>query len=336
MGKALSKESRKLMKDIGIGIITTVIGATLIYFLGFHNKKPPLSKLEREDIAVDTWKTYTTVENIYIDASASLMQEAVQELDFADVSTEAAAASQKFQTSLNDIIGIEGIDKSFLSFIKSRLATDKIQNDETTAFYKKLTEEKGNWTQAPLTDTLKARFTRFAQATTARFIQSAPEIENLSKKFAKMYSLPFNINDFLVIQAAKYRKAIFNPDFEKKNGTNLPPDETSAVDKNGGEAIDMGQPAKLSKQYLVSNWQSGNASISLRADGKMSWSIPADSTEAKGNWTLKDEQLVMNITRHPVSGKPAKWVFKVSGVMTRSFTITMDTIPYKTYTLIRK
>lgn len=333
----MSPETKNTVKNIFLGILTSVLGATAIYFLGFNNKKPRFTVLERGEITADAWKTYVTVENIYIQSTVSMIRDALQFQEFDDIAKESAAESKKIQNSLEDVIAIDGVDKDLVTFLNKRLKTETAQSEETKKFYQELVLRKEEWTKFPLNDTLNERFTRYLEQTKTRFTSIVPDIEALSKKLSETYEQPFSINDMLVIQATKYKKDIFNITIaEEKKDTNLPPDQSVSGGKNAGDITNSSDASKITKQYLTGKWDAGESvTITLKADGKLSWSIPSDTKEVKGTWLLKDNQLVMNIDRLPVTGKNAKWVFNISNVKKNSFTIILDAASVKIYNLVR-
>jgi hypothetical protein len=338
MTKPVLADSKHVLKNMLIAVITSVIGATAIYFLGFNNQKPSLSEAQKEEATLDTWSTYVTIENIYTQSAASLLQDAAQFGNYANVSQESSRDSKKFQTGLQDLIATDGVDKSLVSFLKKRLENDKKRLAETEKFYKGLEDviilaKKQNWITGKSGDTLSARITRFAEETKAVFTEPVPGIEELSKKLSEKYDQPFSVNELLIFQAVKYNKDIFTLTTEKK-GPELSPNQPGNKGVNAGTA---GEPVKATKQYLTGKWNTGNgATISLKADGKLTWLIPASNTEVNGNWQFKNDQLVMNIKKHPVTGKDATWIFNLSDVMTTAFTIILSTPPSKTYTLVRQ
>jgi hypothetical protein len=337
MLKSVTPETKNTVKNIFLGILTSVLGATAIYFLGFNNKKPRFTVLERGEITADAWKTYVTVENIYIQSRVSMIRDALQFKEFGDIAKESAAESKKIQNSLEDVIATDGVDKDLVTFLDKRLKTEYTQSEETEKFYKELALRKEEWTKFPFTDSLKARLTWFLEQTKTRFTKAAPNIEALSKKLFEAYEQPFNINELLVIQATKYKKDIFNLTIaEEKKDTDLPPDQSVSGGKDAGDITNSSDASKITKQYLTGKWDAGGGiTITLKANGKLSWSIPSDNKEAKGSWLLKNNQLVMNIDRHPVTGKNANWIFNISNAKKNSFTIILDAASAKIYNLVR-
>lgn len=339
MSKSLSADTKNVFKNMLIGIATTVAGATIIYFLGFNNKKPSFNKLEREEITTDAWKTYVTVENIYTKNTASLLRDVVKLGGFSPALQQTTKESEKFQTSLNDLIATDGVDGDMVSLLKKRLDNEKKGWPETEKFYKGLDElgvtgKKENWTRQQTLDTMAIRVDGFVEHLKGVLNRSVTDIEELAKLLTERYDLPFDINDFLIVQAIRYKKDIFSL-YEREPKTNeAPPEQPAEGGKDAGNT--GGEPVKATKQYLTGKWDAAGAIVSLGADGKASWSIPVSNTEAKGTWQFKNNQLIINIKRHPVSGKDVEWVFDLSNVMTNSCVIMKTTTPFTMYNLVRR
>jgi cell division FtsZ-interacting protein ZapD len=140
MSKSVKPEGNSVLKNMAIGVTTSVLGATIIYFLGFNNKKPSFTKLEREEITTQTWKTYVTVENIYTKNTVSLLHDVLKFGGSAEVLKETNKESEKFQNSVKDMIAADGVDKDMVSFLKQRLEDEIKEGPETEKFYKGLDE----------------------------------------------------------------------------------------------------------------------------------------------------------------------------------------------------
>jgi hypothetical protein len=330
MLKSLWPEGKNILKSIVLAVLTSLIGATLIYFLGFNKKKPVYTLLERGEITADAWKTYTSVENIYVQSTISLIRDALQFGQLNIITTESAVEAEKFRNSLDGLVATDGVDEDLKDFLSRRIKTEKEQEEQTEKFYKSFGPEKSEWASYSTADTLRGRFTGFLEKTKSRFFSFAPEIEKLSQSLSETYDQPFAINDMLLMQAAKYKKGIFNLN-EK---TDLPPDQSASRGQNAGSAGSSGALA-ATKEYLAGSWDAGSGSrIQLNSNGKLSWLI-AGNKEARGTWSLKNNQLIMDIDHHPVSGRSAKWVFNITNIKTDSFTIILDATQAKTYHLVR-
>jgi hypothetical protein len=245
MAKTVSADSKNVIKNMIIGITTSVLGAAAIYFLGFNNNKTPLTKLEKEEATTEAWKTYVTVENIYAKNNASLLQDANQYRQFADVLQESLTESSKFQNSLQGLIEKEGADKDLVSLFTKRLKADKELTPQIEPLYKGLNElsaisEKERWPKERVSDSVSTRIARFIEMIKVRLAVHAGEIETVSKKLSEKYEYNFKLNDLLIIQAVKYKKDIFNL---TNTDNQEPPLNKGEQGKKGQDASNMGQPA---------------------------------------------------------------------------------------------
>jgi hypothetical protein len=338
MTKSVVSESKNVAKNIIIAVITSVIGATAIYLLGFNNKEPRLSDTEREEVTADAWKTYATIENIYLKNTESLLQDALHVGGYTDLLYETTKESEKLQNTLEDLIDRNGMNKDLVALFKKRLKEEKKEWPETEKFYKGLTglaglASKNHWTDQQSKDALKAQVILFAQYLEERYTRLAADIEDLSTKLSEKYGQPFNKDDFRVMHSLKNKTDIFSLDnSEKKDSVRAPGDERV---NTGTDASNTGEPVTASKEYLFGKWDANSATITLQANGKFSWLIPSDNAEAKGTWQLKNNQVIMNIKKHPVTGKEATWTFDLSNVLTNSCTLVRTVTPFATYNLVR-
>lgn len=339
MTTSATPENSGVLKNILIGLTTTVIGATIIYFLGFNNKKDSFSKEEQADITGEAWKTYITVENIYTKSSASLLRDLIKLGETAEALQQTRKESEKLQSSLNDLIATSGLDKEMISLLKRRLENEQKEWPATEKFFKGLDElaikgNKENRTRQETQDSLARRVTNFTEQLKKMLDRPVNDIEELSKKLSAKYDQPFSAEGFLIVQAVKYKKDIFNLVETDQQIQKAPPVQPVKEGKDKGNI--MGEPANATKQYLTGKWSTDGAIITLSANGQSTWFIPSTNTEAKGNWQLKNNQLVLNIKRHPVTGKYAVWIFDISNVMTNACIITKTTTPFNTYNLVRQ
>lgn len=308
-----------------ISVATTVIGATIIYFLGF-NKKPGISKLEREEATVNAWKTYVTVENIYTKASASLLRD-IPKTGLEDFLSQSLKESEKFQASLDGLITDDAIDKDLISLLKRRQENEKTQFAKAEKLFNRFiemskSEKIGAMTEQQIKDTVMVEMTRSYEQSKGLIDRSVSEIEDLSNTLSDRYDQLFSMNDFLVIQVFKYKKDIFRL-IDGDTTTVAPPVGPPSTKATEGNGNNSGQPAiEVTKEYLTGKWNSKGVIMTLKGDGNCSWLNPATRTETKGKWQLKTEQLVMNLVENK-TGKKMEWIFDLSGVSGNTFNLKL-------------
>jgi hypothetical protein len=338
--KILSPENKSVIKNILIAVVTSVLGATAVYLLGFNNKKT-YSKEEQEEITRDGWRTYVSVDNIYINSYASLMRDMVNFNGFGDYLAEIKRESEKYQSSLNTLIGTDGLDKNIASLVKRRLEAenkDWPQTEKLCKEFEKLevTSKNENWTNEKLTEVSKGLAFDFIETKKSSLIRSATDIEEISKKLYAKYEQTFTPEDFLIVQAAKYKKDIFKLFNETgtKGSNSVTPDQPANAGKDAGR--EPGDPVKADKNYFIGKWEGEGTAVTFTADGKVTWSIPANNIEIKGDWEFDNGAVMINIRKHPATGKEATWIFYLTNVRTNSITMNHSEVPYKVYNLIRK
>ncbi|HLG38784.1 MAG TPA: hypothetical protein VI461_03910 [Chitinophagaceae bacterium] len=320
MAKTESSEGSHVIRNMVISVSTTVLGAAIIYLLGFNDKKTRFTKLEIKEITVNAWKTYVTIENIYTKNGASLLRDRVNlKIELEDFLAESAKESETLKSSLNELIKTEGIDKDLVSTFKRRLTNEdlmlerwsrvinRIKKFETSDWYAKMSEQQK-------TDTVMAEDKKYAEQIKGLLDRSLTDIEDLSKTLSDHYEQPFSMDDFLIIQVYKYKKDIFK-----------------LIASDGGS--DAG-PA-VTKEYLTGKWNSNGSVVDLNADGKCSWVNPTSKSDLNGTWELKNDRLNMNLTNQQTKETIA-WVLDLSDITQNSFIFKLAGDPANPfYTMVR-
>lgn len=333
MAKPIVSESKNILKNMLITVATTVLGATAVYFLGFSNKKSGFTKLEREEITIDSWKTYVTVENLYTKNSISLLRDVGQYGSFSASYEEMEKESQKFSNSVKNLLAVEGLDNDFISLLERRLDNEQKQLPIGKKIYHEIDSviQYGvdhDWPAQKTNDTATKRLADHGKRTEGMLQRSLADIEDLSKTLSERYDTPFNMNDFILIQVYKNGKdPLTFLEMPKSATDDTDPDHGGVKASNGNES------ALFSKQYFTGKWNSNGAVIELSADQKMSWKANAtDSTY--GTWKLVGDQLVMKAI-NPKSKKEVEWIFNVANLVQDSFSMMLSKAPFNAYTLTR-
>ncbi|MBP7557312.1 MAG: hypothetical protein KA821_13640 [Chitinophagaceae bacterium] len=334
MAKIMGSESKNILKNMVISVTTTVVGALAIYFLGFSNKSSGPSKLEMEELTIDAWKTLVTVENIYAKNGVSLLRDAKNFGSYKAVGDESQKESAKFVNSLQKLLETEGIDKDMRAMLERRIENEKVQIKATTKFFNDLDDyiNRGvdnDWTEQQVTDSVLAFMVRFGKESQGIVDRSVNDIEGLAKVLSERYDHDFNVEDFLSVQIAR-KKLDPIAMLDDSKGTKPPDDPNS---KLGGAG--SGPLGSTWGNYLNGKWDASGATIQFTKDGKTSWFVPAQNTEAKGSWKIINEKLVMNMT-NPQNGKNAIWEFNLSNAEEKSFSMVLTKEPYNYYKLVRK
>lgn len=333
MAKIIGSEGKTILKNMVITVTTTVAGAFAVYFLGFSNKSSGPSKLEMEERTVDAWKTLVTVENIYTKNGISLLRDAKHFGSYGVVAEESAKESAKFVNSVQKMLDTEGIDKDMRAMLERRIDNEKIQLQASTRFFNELDGliQRGvdsSWNEQQLTDTVTTYFARFSKESQGMIDRSVNDMEGLAKILSERYDHDFNVEDFLFIQITRNKVDPISVLDDTKG--NKPPDDNNKLGGAGN-----GPMGDTWANYLSGKWDANGATIQFSADGKLSWFVPAQNTEAKGTWKIINQRLVMNVT-NPQNGKSANWEFNLSNMEQKTFSMVLTKEPYNYYKLVRK
>lgn len=337
MSKNLTAEGKNILKNMLITVTTTVVGATAVYLLGFNNKKSGPSRLEQEEITIDAWKTYVTLENIYTKNSVSIMRDLVSFGSFKTVYDESIKESDKFVTSVQRLSETEGIDKELKSMFERRIENENKSKPVVSKYFSDMDQliDKGvdnGWTEQQTQDSINVRTARFTQETNGVMNRSITDIEGMAKILSERYDHDFDINDFLSIQIHRQGKDPFSILEDEKKAAE--PGKISQVSSAaGGTLKDSGMlPDKV---YLAGEWDANGAIITFHENGDMSWFVPADKSEVKGSWVLTGTKLSMDVTNQKTK-KKAKWEFNLANVQKDVFNMVLVKEPFNMYRLARK
>jgi len=332
----VASEGKNIAKNMIITVLTTVLGATAVYFLGFSNKKSSLSKLEKEEVTVQAWKTYVTLENIYTKNSTSLFRDAVQYGGFKEVIVENRKESEKFMQSVNELMLTDGLDKDMVTMLKRRLENETKQIPIGEKLYVQIDElidvaVDKKWNNSQLNDSVVAMSNRYTEKNKGMVERSLNDIEELSKTLTERYDQPFDMNEFLIIQVYRNKRDMMSILDDEKTEDGGKKVTTGGVKAEGTE----GNDASIDKEYFEGKWDAQGATITFSADGNLSWSVKSPPSEATGTWEVVDQKLVMNITKHPQTGKKGKWMFTIGQKKAASFQMILTVEPFNYYVLTR-
>jgi hypothetical protein len=308
------------VKNIIIGVTTTVLVSTVVYFLGF-NKKSSTTRLETQKATTQAWKTYVTIENIGAKNSLLLIRDQSQFNTYKEFYQETLKESDKFINALKSLITNESIDKDMIAMLKRRAENEETSKPKSERYYNELDKLltiaiDQDWNDKRFQDSLIARQSEFANQNKRFFDRTINEIEALAKNLGDRYDEPFNIEDFIVIQIYKFKKDPFAAINEVK--------------------MDTLAPAQLTKEYFTGKWDASGATVALNADDTWTWVVPQDTTKTGGTWELKEGLLQLSVPKHPRTGEKGSWLFNLSDITENSFSMKLSKEPYNYYFMIRK
>lgn len=336
MARIIGKESKNVIKNILISVITTVTGAFAVYFLGFNNKGSGPSKLETEERTIETWKTLVTIENIYTKNTTILLRDALRLGNFIEAGEESERESKKMVTSLRGLADKPGIDVDLKTLLERRIMDEEAQRPLMKGFYLHLenlvdraVEEK--WVDAQMMDSLLTYMNNFNEQNKGLSDRVVADAETLASLLAERYDYPFNVEDFLIVQIVRNKLDVTGLLEDEKNKPVVKEGKIPGKTGSLGALKNVEKPA----DYFAGEWNANGAKITFERNGKLSWIVPNEDAHAIGSWKFDDDKLTMNVTNSQ-TGKKAVWVFNLSGVDEKSFSMVLNKEPYNYYRLVRK
>ncbi len=350
-----------VLNKIIIPVITTVLGATAIYFLGF-NRKGSSSNSETQKAAIikestiSSWKSFVTSQNIAYRNMSSITTEYSQKIDEASVEVmqqksfkpivylipefknELVRESKKTIKDLDELLRTIDVDKDFINMLnrtrenmidqEKKVATlfDELESiAQTNASFE---EKQQKWVDAS---------NRFSGLVAGVEKRAATEAEDIAKILSERYNHKFDMNDLQVY--TDYIK-------ERAEGRNDPPKFTvnerpAPADPRGGteykpeekETKDDEPTFAITKKWITGKWKmtKGNTGhIDLAADGAMYWEFKQQGVYTSGDWKWNNGIVTMNAT-NPETGKKILMVGDVSDATETSFTLTLRSVPKEIY-----
>jgi hypothetical protein len=357
-----------MARNIAVSVISTVLGATLIYYLGFKNDGGGDNTLLTKEATTKAWRSYVTIENIYYKHSVSILNDLQQSKKFGDFKENIIRESDKFQRDLPEVIKAKNIDNTFVSMIQRRLENEKSTEvrikdylDNIQAILDK------NLPANERQEKLEAEDKNWMAYSKGNRDRAVTDIEDLAKTLSDRYQTPFAMTDLLVYNEIKKEESgntnptDNNANKPTKNGPADPNANTN--DDNGKNAANTDDnnrnnpndtknnpgDAKVSvsrnddqnnkniivdEKLLEGQWDTKDAGIDLYKNGVMYWSTD-NGDRASGTWKFSNNQLYMYPKASNKVAANTTWIFNLSNVTPNSFTMTLAYKPFNTYYLIR-
>ncbi|MBK5272891.1 MAG: hypothetical protein JJE22_17970 [Bacteroidia bacterium] len=367
-GSASPAPSTNILRNIIVGVTTTVLGSSAIYFLGFNHKGGGGSTTENilvtKEFTTKAWKSYVTSENIYTKNSISLMKELQETKKLDDFEENILQESDKFISDMNQLMKDDNIDGDFISMIKRRIQNENVVIPKTKAYLGNIRSIiNSNLSQTEKTEKLAAADKDWATYSKGITERSITDIEDLAKTLSERYMQPFAMTDLLIYKMIK-NQGTNNTTTDPGNENNLnkgnnenplngqnsqpvapdannisntstnPANNNNAVDNNYNNPVKNNSGTTVTKSMLTGDWSTNGAEIYLYKDGTMEWEVLSTGDNANGTWQFYNNQLYMYATSSK-TGQRSTWVFNLSNVSRNAFTMTLSVQPYNTYSLVR-
>jgi len=304
-----SSINTQTLRNIIVGVTTTVLASTIVYFLGFHKsgRSSADSMLFTKEATIGAWATYVSTENMFTKNWKTLgaNYSASRFKNYKDASLEEL---DKFYRDIKALTETQDIDPSFLSLLKRRLAAKqqweskyRIHLDNFEAILNNTAQQEQNQKQ---NDELN-RFRIEVKDVDERFVN---EIEDIVKALSEKYHHNFSSSDLIAFKKTD-TDTLNNRGRTVANGGNI--DRLSLV---GTWLIDQ--------NWFIYHYDDGRLYMYFtRTDGAR------DSTY--GTWQISNNQLHHHSTYYFSAG--TIWAYDVSNITSNSFSMRLAVSPYTEY-----
>lgn len=346
-----------VLNKILIPVITTVLGATAIYFLGFNNKKSGSGRTDMEQMliskeaTVKAWKSFVTTQNVSYKNIKSLSEEygdkATEESKkgfeylppvWKEFEEEYLKEARKNDQDIKDILKDPDVDRDFISMLNRVVANGKDQEEKTIAFFDKLIAlAKSDADVNEKVTKITTQLTSFQEKGKRDEQRMVNEAEAIAKVLAEKYNQAFNLNDLEVYVDYKKEK-----EKEKKPEEQVKP---NPQDNPGPAPRDPNQPQndpsiqntnqlQPTVALLAGQWDMNGGTLELSRDGDMYWTFNTRGY-TYGDWTLSGGTIRMNAT-NPDTQKSSTIIGIISDFKRNSFTLTFNSTPKEVYSFTKK
>ena len=288
-GGAPTPAHPNMLRNVLTGVITTVLGATVVYFLGFHSnsgRPSPGSYLEIKEATTNAWKSYVTLENIEYKFSLSLAENMKNMNSFDKVKTEIGNESRKFTGDVENILKNKDIDDAFVALLKRRLDAEKESLDLWNTFFDECKDIQ-NTTEVGEERNQRANAALNKLQTSGDIIlkRTKTEITDLSKSLNEKYGQQFSIAELMLF---KDEPAVEKKDDKVNPGGTVidnPKDNPPKVDYTTVNTV-------VSKNNFVGEWDYQIGVINFYNDGRMSMQ-GNNGQSASGTWQYSNNQIAI-------------------------------------------
>lgn len=315
-----SNPNTVMVRNIITGVVTTVLGAAVIYFLGFHKSGDGGSAenmLVTKEATINAWKSYVYSENSFW-GNWKIYGDNYTEAGFEDYKNNTLNELTRFNTDIKKILEAKSLDPSLVSLLERRMEAKE-------QWEKKYRKHLDNYERLSKSITDEQEKTTKLNEEVSRFQK---DVKELDQKFANeigemcnTLSTKYNYN-FLWSELKMYQPIANNNNTITNNGTN---------------AGNAGSTTSIDWHKLVGKWRTSDNTHQVGTlyqydDGRMYYYFDTgDSTY--GRWQVSNNQLTLFYDQY--FGQGYNFVYNLSNVTDNSFTITYTLSPYNIYNAVR-
>lgn len=321
-GSSTSGSNTVMVRNIITGVITTVLGASIIYFLGFPKSGGGSSAenmLVTKEATINAWKSYVYSENSFF-GNWKIYANNYTEEDFDSYRSSTLNELARFNTDIKKILEAKSLDPSLESLLERRL-------DAKQQWESKYRKHLDNYERLSKSITDQQEKTTKLNEEVYRFQK---DVKELDERFAN------EIGEMCTTLSAKYNYNFLWSDLKmyqtttNTNNTNTNNTNTNTNGNNTGSAgIDW---RKLVGKWRTSTGTGQVGTLYQYDDGRMYYYFDTgDSTY--GRWQFNNNQLSLYYNQYWGAGNT--FVYNLSNVTDNSFTITYTNSPYYIYNAVR-
>jgi hypothetical protein len=178
------------LKNVIIGVITTVISATVIYFLGFHSPESDEFKKAKQ-ATIDAWNSLQLYENEFKEKATSMVCSG-SGTGFTD---KLLNEYEKIIKNINNIQKEEHVDNRLMSLIDRRVSTLEDKKTATADYYRQY-DSLGSDDSDPRVIHL---YNDFMEKIKELEVQDTSFINNVNAEIKKKYKVDFKFPAPIVI-----------------------------------------------------------------------------------------------------------------------------------------
>ena len=315
-GSPPNTSNKVMFRNIITGIITTVVGATVVYFLGFHNKGGGSSTpdyLVVKDATINSWRSYVSAENVFF-GNWNVYAANYTNTGFERYKQNTLGELDRFKSDMKKILQTKNLDPSFISLLERRL---QAKQDWENEYRKHLDNyemlDKSTTDPNEKNTKLNAEVQRFTNKTKDIDQRFANEIGELCNTLTSKYSYTFSWKELKMYQQ-----------LSAGNQT-----DTTRTTSTGTAEADW--------QKLIGKWQMQDKGTYIGTlyqyeDGRMYYYFQSgDSTY--GRWQYNNDQLTLYYDQYWGAGQ--NFIYTISNLSDNSFSMTLTAPPNSLFTATR-
>jgi hypothetical protein len=360
MAESTPSPNAAMVRNIIVGVATSVIGAATLYFLGINktgqSTSAKVSFYEEKEATIKGWKSYTTIDNIAYKNVQSVLKDFQNGLQPDNLNSKLEGLKEnylkevhKFQVDVVEILKDQTMDKSFVSLLSRRLDMEKDAEQKLTTYIDNIKaiaidntmgmeDKQKRWLKED------QQFQNIARGMLER---ENTELEGLAKVLNEKFGQVFDLNESIAYK--EYKNGSFN------NNNNRQTDYTTSAnnpqqDNNAKPVSNIpAQPQNTPNQYAANNnnntntglnagmfggdWRSEGGTLHLDNQG-FSWQWNDGKGVSQGNWRGDYQKMTLNITSGYNAGY--SWTFILSDLTSNSFTMQLEGYAQYTYHQVKQ